>query len=236
MRTAAIAVLLLAAACSSSKDVATAPPPAPSADPRIGDLQTSMTELLERLDVLNDRVARLEQANDQRAAQPSVNAAPPSAVTLSREAPVVHAAPAAGATGTAAASASRAVINAQMADRYRNAIVLFGKNQLSQARKAFQEIFDADPTGELADNALFWIGETYYATGTYQEAIRAYKRVADDYGDQNKAPDAMYKLALAYEKTGDLMLARTTLQDVIKRYPYSAPASAAKAELNRIKY
>ena len=31
-------------------------------------------------------------------------------------------------------------------------------------------------------------------------------------------------------------MARTTLQAVISRYPYSAPAAAAKTELNRIKY
>ena len=235
MRNVAIAVLVLAAACASSKDVATTPPPAQAADPRLGDLQTSMTELLERIDVLNDRVARLEQANDQRAAQPAASTPGTAAVNPSREAPALRSTPATASSDTAA-TASKAVVNAQMADHYRNAIMLFGKNQLPQARNAFQQIFDADPTGELADNALFWIGETYYAAGTYQDAIRFYKRVADDYGDQNKAPDAMFKLALSYEKTGDLILARTTLQDVIKRYPYSASASTAKAELNRIKY
>ena len=124
----------------------------------------------------------------------------------------------------------------RIADGYRNGIVLFGKNRYPDARAAFQQVFDADPSGELADNALFWIGETYFATGDYNNAIRYYKRVSDEYGDQNKAPDAMYKLALTYEKTGDLALARTTLQEVIARYPYSAPAASAKSELNRIKY
>ena len=60
--------------------------------------------------------------------------------------------------------------------------------------------------------------------------------MSDEYGDQNKAPDAMYKLALTYEKTSDLAQARTILQEVIARYPYSAPAASAKTELNRIKY
>ena len=63
-----------------------------------------------------------------------------------------------------------------------------------------------------------------------------YRRVSEEFAEQNKAPDALYKLALALAKTGDLALARTTLQQVIARYPYSAPASSAKGELNRIKY
>ena len=125
---------------------------------------------------------------------------------------------------------------AGIADMYRNGIVLFGKKKYPAARAAFQQVFDADASGELADNALFWIGETYFAAADYNNAIRFYKRVADEYGDQNKAPDAMYKLAVSYEKTSDLALARTTLQEVIARYPYSAPASSAKTELNRIKY
>ncbi len=119
---------------------------------------------------------------------------------------------------------------------YRNALTLYGARDWAKAREAFQKVFDADPSGDLADNALFWIGGTYYATGDYNDAIRYYKRVVDEYGDQNKAPDAMYMLALAYEKTSDLAMARTTLQQVIARYPYSAPASSAKSELNRIKY
>ncbi len=223
MRYAAAVTLLLAAACGSSsgaKPVAAVAPP----DPQIASLQASMTELLERLDVMNDRITRLEKASEER---PSGGQAPPPVQTAPKptvrtgEAPVVHSTP---------------LRAASIADAYRNGIVLFGKNRYPEARAAFQNVFDADASGELADNALFWIGETYFATGDYNNAIRYYKRVSDEYGDQNKAPDAMYKLAISYEKTSDLAQARTILQEVIARYPYSAPASSAKTELNRIKY
>jgi TolA-binding protein len=60
--------------------------------------------------------------------------------------------------------------------------------------------------------------------------------VVNEFSEQNKAPDAMFKIALAQAKTGDLALARRTLQQVIERYPYSSTASSAKAELQRIKY
>ncbi|HEV8658414.1 MAG TPA: tetratricopeptide repeat protein [Thermoanaerobaculia bacterium] len=196
-------VVLVLASCATK-------PPAPAivpADTRLADLQASMTELLERLDVMNDRITRLERAGEERAQ-----------------------------SGLLPAGEGSALAAAQIADKYRNAITLYGKNRYPEARAAFQQVFDADASGDLADNALFWIGETYYAANDFNNAIRFYKRVADEYGDQNKAPDAMYKLALAYEKTSDLALARTTLQQVIARYPYSAPAASAKAELNRIKY
>ena len=220
---AATLALAIFAACGS----ADAPKPATApADPQIANLQASMTELLERLDVMNDRIAKLEKAADE----------PPAPVQRPAQQPAPAPRTTTATTTTTRPVQQRSLAAAQIADAYRNAIVLYGKNRYPEARVAFQQVFDSDSSGELADNALFWIGETYYSAGDFNNAARYYKRVADEYGDQNKAPDAMYKLAMAYEKTSDLALARTTLQQVIARYPYSAPASAAKSELNRIKY
>jgi len=223
---AAAGCLVLLAGCATTHPAATTAPAPATPDPQLASLQASMTEMLERLDVMNDRITRLEKASEERAQapqQPSVAPAPSPA----------RAAAGGGATQKPAQTPLR---SADIAQAYRNALTLYGKSDYVRARAAFQQVFDADPSSELADNALFWIGGTYYQLGSYNDAIRYYKRVVDEYGDQNKAPDAMYMLALAYEKTSDLGLARTTLQQVIARYPYSAPASSAKSELDRIKY
>jgi tol-pal system protein YbgF len=211
MRRALVGLALVAASCGSSSDPK--PLPAPPADARLTELQASLTELLERLDVMNARLERLEQA------QESGGQAPPPVRT--GEAPVLQSNPVSGAN---------------LAGRYRQAIILYTRGRYADARTAFQHIFDADPTSDLADNALFWIGETHYSAQDYAAASRYYRRVVDEFGDQNKAPDALFKLALTFEKTGDLILARKTLEEVISRYPYSTPARVAKSELNRIKY
>lgn len=244
-------LLLLSAACASNPDapvVASAPAPA---DARVGEMQTAMTELLERIDVLNDRIARLEQqvaASAPRAAAPSParSEAPPATLgvastTTAETSPIAAAAqPRTAATQPVvtapAPAASGALASARIADSYRDAIVLYGKGRIAEARNAFQQVYDADPNGDLADNALFWIGETWFASGKYTEAMKYYGRVVSDFGDQNKAPDAMYKLAMTQEKTGDLDLARQTLQQVVQRYPYSSTAGSAKRELERLKY
>jgi tol-pal system protein YbgF len=239
---AASAALVLLAACATTSDdgPVTSPPPAAAPDPRVGEMQTSLTELLERIDVLNDRIARLEETRPATPAQPaerSVERAAP----VERPAPAVERpAPAQTAERPApaqpSASAQSALAGANLADAYRKAIMLYGRNSLAEARREFQQVFDTDPTGDLADNALFWIGETYYAANDYTNAMRYYSRVWNEFSDQNKAPDALFKTALAQEKTGDLALAKKTLQQVIARYPYSSPASTAKQELQRIKY
>jgi tol-pal system protein YbgF len=233
MRRGLAIVCLLAAACSSSRKTDELPamvPPAqphsaPTVESQVASLQTSMTELLERLDVLNARIAKLEAGGQ---------AIPP---VQSNPAPAPAPAPVPRAAGPQQPQPKPAVLkSADVADSYQKALMLVGQGKQAEARAAFQQVFDADPTGQLADNALFWIGETYFAAGDYPNAMRFYQRVINDYPGENKAPDAMFKLAMAYVKTGDIGMARRMLSDCIKKYPYSAPAASAKLELQRISY
>jgi tol-pal system protein YbgF len=253
-RVAILLLLLVATACASSRkgDDASAdilPPPAPAqsaaSEARLAELQTSLTELLERIDVLNDRIARLEAAAAERVSIPTpvpqsqpasttpVGAQPSVARAVAQPRPADVQPPAPPATSM---SASKPLLGAHIADLYRGALELYGKNKMAEARKAFQQVFDADPAGELADNALYWMGETYFVQANYAEAMRYYTRVTKEYPNENKAPDAMFKMGMTYEKTGDLALAKQALEECIKRYPYSTPAASAKAELKRIKY
>ncbi len=248
--TATLALLLAGCASSKGPDPAVnlqPPPPAefpapvqPVNDSRLAELQTSMTELLERLDVMNDRLSRLEAAQPDAATPGQRRAADaaPAATPSQHSTPPLTQARTEGRAPTTAAPADRsaAPARADIYMHYRNALVLYGKNRWADARNAFQAVFDADPSGELADNALYWIGETYYAGGDYASAMRLYARVTKDYPNENKAPDAMFKLGLAYAKTGDLGMAKQTFEETMKRYPYASAAASAKAELSRIRY
>lgn len=224
------AILLFAAACASSPGVEPETMPAPQAaasDPRVAELQTQLTELLERIDVLNQRLAQLEESRVEpapvvQASQPQIRRQP--AAEPSAPAPQVQ------------QPAQSALVGARIAEDYRQAIMLVGRGRHAEARRAFEGVYDADPNGDLADNALFWIGETWFAAKDYTNAVRYYQRVVNDYATENKAPDALFKIALAQERTGDIALARRTLQQVIERFPYSSPASTAKAELERLRY
>ena len=223
------AIVLLAvglAACSSSRskddEPSTIPPPqpvSPSTDARINDLQISLTELLERLDVLNARIARLEASQGEQRAASSERVITQNPVPVPRK-----------------EAKPQPLQTAQIADQYRKALMLFAQGKHADARAAFQQVFDADPSGQLADNALFWIGETYFAAGDFKSAMRYYARVTNEYADQNKAPDAMFKTGMVFEKIGDLGMARRTFEECIRKYPYSTSAASATAELKRIKY
>ena len=229
-------VMLSAAGCVSTDDAPepVSVPQVAAPDPRIGEMQTAMTELLDRLDVMNSRLARLEESGVAvAAAAPAQSHAVAIPMQPAAVEPTVESTPAETAP---AQPMQRALVGAKLAEDYRQAIMLFGRGRHADARRAFQAVFESDAAGDLADNALFWIGETYYAAGDYTNAVKNYSRVVNEFADQNKAPDAMFKIALSHERTGDLALARRTLQQVIERFPYSSTASSAKAELQRIRY
>jgi tol-pal system protein YbgF len=206
-------------------------------DPRVSELQALTSELLDRIEVLNSRIHLLEAGQpQQQVREVRTTAAAP------RTAPAVTAATegAAGSQPPAARTPqpSRVVIPAgtALSQAYQNGLELFGRGRIDDSRRVFESVFEANPESDLADNALFWIGETYYVTGKLSEAMSYFRRVASDYPDQNKAPDAMLRLGLAISKTGDLALARSTFDQLIARYPYSTAASAAKYEIKRIQY
>ncbi len=242
MKKLCAAVLLFAAACASAPvddSTMTVPQtaaPDPRRDERTAELQTQLTELLERIDVLNQRVAHLEESNaamnigrpDGRPVPVEGRQSPAEERRSETRAPVPR--------PPVSEQPQQAVIGAQIAESYRQAITLFGRGKHAEARRGFEAVYEADTSGDLADNALFWIGETYFAVKDYTNAVRYYQRVVSDYSSENKAPDSLFKIAMAQERTGDLALARRTLQQVIDRFPYSSPASSAKAELQRIRF
>lgn len=234
MRHAAVALLLLAAlGCGTARDTVDEPIPSrvatvPTTDPRVSELQVLVSELIDQLEVLNARIKKME-SDEPEVRQAATGTAEPQ--------PVRQPAQTQARVPTPPTQQARPALSATSApDRYREALVLFGKGRINDSRELFQQVFDADPNGELADNALYWIGETYFVSGRYREAIEQYRRIETDYSNQNKAPDAVLQLGLAQAKLGDLALAQRTLEGLINRYPYSTAANAAKAEIKRLRY
>jgi tol-pal system protein YbgF len=254
MKTLPILALITLTACAATPSrttvVETVPSPAAlqpgetrgASDRQLAELQNALAEMTERLDVMSDRIQRLESAPAPApvtaAPAPRVVAAAPAPASASPAVPPppVVSAPALSPEPAIVGAQGSAVAGAMIADRYRGALTLYARGRVAESRKAFQSVFDADPNGELADNALYWLGETWFSANDYPNALKYYQRIATDYPDQNKAPDAMYKMGVVYVKTGDLQLAKQTFEECIRKYPYSTPASSARAELKRIKY
>ncbi len=117
---------------------------------------------------------------------------------------------------------------------YRKAMSYLKDGDYDRASGLFLYVVQSFPDSDLADNALYWTGECYYATHNYKDAIKYFQMVIDKYPDGNKVPDSMLKIGLAYLKMGNMDKAREYLNMVINNYPWSNPAKIAREKLKEI--
>jgi len=103
--------------------------------------------------------------------------------------------------------------------------------QYADAATGFRDFLDEYPDGPLADNAQYWLGESYYVTGNYDIALNAFQSVLSRFPDSAKVPDALLKLGFCYYELEQWDQARDTLEQVTSRYPDSAVSRLAESRL-----
>lgn len=90
------------------------------------------------------------------------------------------------------------------------------------------------PTSPLASNAQYWLGEAYYVTRDYPNAITAFQKVTTGWPDSRKVPDALVKIGFTQAAQGKNGDARITLEQVVERFPGSEAATLASERLKRL--
>ncbi len=115
---------------------------------------------------------------------------------------------------------------------YTAAIQLIDQKNYEAARKKLKAFLKRHPKSTRADNAQFWIAETYFREKWYEKALIEYQNVIERYPKGNKVPAAYLKQALAFEKIGDKANARLVLKELIKKYPKVNEAKIARQKLN----
>lgn len=107
----------------------------------------------------------------------------------------------------------------------------FNQKDYPGARREFQRFIDAYPTSKNADNAQFWIGETYYREKWYEKAILEYQKVIETYPEGNKVRASLLKQGFSFYNIGDKANARLILKELISKYPGSNEAKLAEKKL-----
>jgi len=102
------------------------------------------------------------------------------------------------------------------------------------AASEFGQFVESFPESELADNALYWQGECYYADRKYGEAATCFAEVEKRYPQGDKVPAALLKLGFARLALKDNKQGTKHLNDVIRRFPDTPEAAQARAKLKTI--
>jgi len=180
----------------------------------------------EKVDETNVRLTSLTQdVEGLRELMPSLSApAMPGETEGEGEAPGADAPQPAGPIGTGVSP--RRLFEEAYAD--------YTAGQWTLAISAFETYLKTYPRSELADDAQYYIGESYAGDSKFREAAAAYERVISDYPGSNMLPEAWYKVGISYERLKQPDRARTAFQYVMKNFGDSQAASLARQALVRL--
>lgn len=117
--------------------------------------------------------------------------------------------------------------------RYQQALEAYYARRYQEAIQMFRALLQEDDRNPLADNAQYWIGESYYGLGNYSQAIAEFEKVFT-FPNSNKADDAQLKLGVTYLRLGNRARAREEFERLIANYPDSEYVGTARNYLARL--
>ncbi|MEX0976407.1 MAG: tol-pal system protein YbgF [Woeseia sp.] len=119
-------------------------------------------------------------------------------------------------------------------DNYQAAFELLKDQQYSQAASAFKQFLNNYPDSQLAENAQYWLAESYYVTQEYDEALRQFQVVIDKFPRSRKVPDALLKMGYCNYELQRWDQARAALGRVQREFADTTAARLAEQRLNRM--
>ena len=97
-------------------------------------------------------------------------------------------------------------------ESYERTLTRFKEGDLDGARQGFAEFLVQHPHSDLAPNARFWLGESYYGKKDYSRAIDAYDQVQLNHPASEKVPAALLKKGYSYLALKDRKRAASALE------------------------
>ncbi|MCH9648065.1 MAG: tol-pal system protein YbgF [Deltaproteobacteria bacterium] len=180
----------------------------------------SLTALVEQLkQQLDDDAYRLAQLSQQLAAtNQELKAARTSAQVLGRSLESADT----GSSGEDPETLYRAAYNDYLRGNYELAI------------QQFQEYISAFADTELADNAVYWLGECFYRQGKYRLAVGEFDNLINRYPKSDKTPSALLKKGYAYLELNERAQGILQLQHVIREFEGSDEANLSHQRLREL--
>ena len=179
----------------------------------IEQLEAKLEDTNYRLAQLSQQIAATNQELKSLRATPSLGATPPGPGGTDGGGPIAGAAPSDPET------------------LYRTAYNDYLRGNYDLAILGFRQYYETFAETDLADNASYWIGESYYRQKRFQDAIREFDVVINQFPNSDKIASALLRKGYAYLELGEQSKGVVQLQNVIRRYPRSDEANLARQQL-----
>jgi len=197
-----------------------------------------------QIKILEDRITALEKQfkpREEPGAPPTVTSEPPSvpqpaelpavprAVQPPPTSPTPPASPGTPAVGKEDPHLSKEPTEVQ--DEYKLALRALNDQQYDKAIQQFRNFQRKYPNSDMADDAQYLIGESYFAQKDYNRAILEFNEVLLRYPKGDKVPAALLRQAYAFAELGDKVDARLVLQKLMSEHPDAPEAERGRQKL-----
>jgi tol-pal system protein YbgF len=96
------------------------------------------------------------------------------------------------------------------------------RRRYGEAEAGFRSFVQKHPEHELAGNAGFWLGETYYVQSNYKAAAQAFLSGFQKYPNNRKAPDSLLRLGMSLTQLGQKDQACAAFATIDTKFPKAA--------------
>jgi len=190
-----------------------------SSQARQSSTQRELADLMARLDGrLEEITSRVTRVSERAGSAPRTVSPPPEAAGAAPPA-------AAGAASAPPATAGAGPSPSQLFDLATRDLT---EGRYPLALQGYRDFLSRFPETELADNAQYGVGECFFAQAAFDSAAVEYARVGERWPQGDRAPAALYKLALSQERLGRTSEARKSFEELVKRFPTSSEAGLAR--------
>ena len=117
---------------------------------------------------------------------------------------------------------------------YNNALRDYNAAKNDLAAQEFADYVKYYPNTDLAGNSYFYLADLEFRQGNYQQAVKDYDQVLQNFPTGNKAPAAQLKKGFALLELGQKDSGIAELRRLIQRYPRSNEALQARDRLRKL--
>ncbi|MEX2206344.1 MAG: tol-pal system protein YbgF [Myxococcota bacterium] len=208
-----------------------------------GSASTRLAEQGAEIDALHAEVAELRGEIEALKKQIDQGAAsrPPSDAAAAGAAGGEAVAAVPPGTGTETAPIDEGGAPAEEIRDYEDAFRRYRAADYAGAIDRFRVFLQTHPSSEYADNALFWMGDSYFKLNDYEQAAVAFDRVVKRFPEGNKVPDALYRQGVSLLEIGKRTKQQKTytpaacqiFRRITDEYPNSERVPEARRQLEK---
>ncbi len=118
---------------------------------------------------------------------------------------------------------------------YETALAILRDGRYADAALAFKQFLARHPGSSMADNASYWLGETYYVTRDFDQSLATFTGLVNNHPQSPKVSDSRLKIGYIHYEKKDWKAARAELEAVVGNYPGTTAARLANDRLARMK-